>query len=250
MKQANTDGFRWLPSYYEALRNLPNKDRLALYDALLDYGFGNEPGEIPARLQGYMTLILPTLKASVSFEAKQKENGKYGVLGGRPKKTQNGEEEKPSDGKNKNPTPEKPKTQDDGKEKPSAEDSETLDVDIDVDIDVDVEERGADKPPPRPRFVPPSVEEVRAHCREKGYAVDPEAFVAFYASKGWKVGSAPMRDWRAAVVTWVRRDGGTQNNDPWKRRTPDLRTEEEKQGEYAELFRKMQAANAEVAGDG
>lgn len=60
------------------------------------------------------------------------------------------------------------------------------------------------KPPPTPRFVPPSVEEVAGYCRERGNCVDAEKFVDFYASKGWVVGKAKMRDWRAAVRTWER----------------------------------------------
>ena len=52
------------------------------------------------------------------------------------------------------------------------------------------------------RFTPPSVEDVRAYCKERGNAVDPEAFVDFYTSKGWKVGKNPMKDWQAAVRTW------------------------------------------------
>jgi hypothetical protein len=36
--------------------------------------------------------------------------------------------------------------------------------------------------------------------------VDPEEFVDFYTSKGWKVGKNPMKDWKAAVRTWARRD--------------------------------------------
>lgn len=55
-------------------------------------------------------------------------------------------------------------------------------------------------------FSPPTLEEVQAHCQAKGYTFDPEAFVAFYASKGWKVGNQPMRDWRACCVTWQKRD--------------------------------------------
>lgn len=55
------------------------------------------------------------------------------------------------------------------------------------------------------RFTPPTVEEVSAYLTEKGYDIDPEAFVDFYASKGWKVGNSPMKDWKAAVGTWVRR---------------------------------------------
>ena len=31
-------------------------------------------------------------------------------------------------------------------------------------------------------------------------------FVDFYASKGWRVGKEPMKDWEAAVRTWERRD--------------------------------------------
>lgn len=56
------------------------------------------------------------------------------------------------------------------------------------------------------RFTPPSVEEVRAYCQERGNSVDPERFVDFYASKGWKVGNASMKDWRAAVRNWERDD--------------------------------------------
>lgn len=55
-------------------------------------------------------------------------------------------------------------------------------------------------------FVPPTVEEVQAYCDARGNNVDAEAFVAFYTSKGWKIGSSPMKDWRAAVVTWEKRE--------------------------------------------
>ena len=55
------------------------------------------------------------------------------------------------------------------------------------------------------RFTPPSVGEVGAYVDEKQYNVDPEAFVDFYASKGWKVGNQPMKDWKAAVRTWNKR---------------------------------------------
>lgn len=56
------------------------------------------------------------------------------------------------------------------------------------------------------RFTPPTVEEVRAYCEERGSAVDPERFVDYYSSNGWKVGRNSMRDWKAAVRTWERDD--------------------------------------------
>ncbi len=61
----------------------------------------------------------------------------------------------------------------------------------------------ADKPPTRPRFIPPSVKEVRAYCLEQGYlAIEPQRFVDYYTANGWKVGKNPMKDWKAAVRTW------------------------------------------------
>lgn len=55
------------------------------------------------------------------------------------------------------------------------------------------------------KFSPPTSEQVADYVREKGYHIDPESFVAFYTSKGWKVGNTPMKDWKAAVVTWEKK---------------------------------------------
>lgn len=65
---------------------------------------------------------------------------------------------------------------------------------------------------PRKRFTPPTVEDVESYCRERGNAVDAQRFVDFYASKGWKVGNAGMKDWHAAVRTWERDDSGGKKN--------------------------------------
>ena len=56
------------------------------------------------------------------------------------------------------------------------------------------------------RFAPPSLQEVTDYCRERSNGVDPERFVDFYAAKGWKVGNQPMKDWKAAVRTWEKRE--------------------------------------------
>ena len=56
------------------------------------------------------------------------------------------------------------------------------------------------------KFVPPTVAEVFSHCQQRKNGIDAEAFVAFYASKGWKVGNQPMINWKQAVITWERRN--------------------------------------------
>ena len=60
------------------------------------------------------------------------------------------------------------------------------------------------------RFVKPTLEDVQAYCQERQNNVDPESFIDFYESKGWKVGNQPMKDWKAAVRTWERRDNNRQ----------------------------------------
>lgn len=63
------------------------------------------------------------------------------------------------------------------------------------------------------RFRAPSPEEVEEYARSyaegKGLDLastdfDPERFVDFYAQKGWVVGKAKMKDWKASVRIWVR----------------------------------------------
>ena len=56
----------------------------------------------------------------------------------------------------------------------------------------------------RKRFSPPTLDEVKAYCDERKNRVDPQRFIDYYESNGWKVGKNPMKDWKAAVRTWER----------------------------------------------
>ena len=53
-----------------------------------------------------------------------------------------------------------------------------------------------------PKFVPPTLDEVREHIAAKGYTFDAEHFWSFYTAKGWRVGSHVMKSWHAACTTW------------------------------------------------
>ena len=65
---------------------------------------------------------------------------------------------------------------------------------------------------PRARFVPPTLEEVKAYCDERQNNVDAQKFIDYYTSNGWQVGKNKMRDWKAAVRTWER--NGYDNKQP------------------------------------
>ena len=70
------------------------------------------------------------------------------------------------------------------------------------------------------RFQKPSLDDIRSYCVSRSNNVDPEQFFNFYESKGWTIGKSPMKDWRAAVRTWEKRE-----NDSPRRRSPMTRSE-------------------------
>lgn len=187
-------------SYRESLSPFTDEERGRIMMAMLSYAAtGEDPG-----LSGNERFIWPTIKAQIdrdvaAYQKKCEKNRENGALGGRPKKQTVIPETERFLEKTK-----KAKEKEKEKEKEREKESESIE---------------ADKPPTRSRFVPPTVEEVAAYCKEKGYySVDPERFVNYYASIGWKVGRTPMKDWKAAVRSWNGKEkpnGKTESKQAW-----------------------------------
>lgn len=76
--------------------------------------------------------------------------------------------------------------------------------------------------PDRTPMKRPTLEEVQAYVTEKGYSVDAESFIAFYESNGWKVGKNPMKSWRAALVTWQKRNANASTAPQFNPQTPNF----------------------------
>ena len=74
--------------------------------------------------------------------------------------------------------------------------------------------------PARTPMKRPTLEEVQTYIAEKGYSVDAESFIAFYESNGWKVGKNPMKSWRAALVTWQKRNANASTAPQFNPQTP------------------------------
>ena len=55
-------------------------------------------------------------------------------------------------------------------------------------------------------FKKPTFDEVNIYCLERNNNIDAEAFIAFYESKGWMVGSNKMKNWKQAMITWEKRE--------------------------------------------
>ena len=65
---------------------------------------------------------------------------------------------------------------------------------------------------PRPRFVKPTLSDVTAYVAKISAGIDPQGFMDFYESKGWRVGNQGMKDWQAAVRTWKRTQAEKNGN--------------------------------------
>jgi len=58
----------------------------------------------------------------------------------------------------------------------------------------------------RNRFMPPSLQDIIEYCHQRKNDIDPQGFRDFYESKGWMVGKNKMKDWKACVRTWEKKN--------------------------------------------
>lgn len=55
-------------------------------------------------------------------------------------------------------------------------------------------------------FVEPTLEEIKKFILENNNSIDAEMFFNYYESNGWMVGRYKMKDWKACVRTWERKE--------------------------------------------
>lgn len=190
--------------YRDAIEPLDDAERGRLFTALLMYA---QTGEAP-ELSGNERFLFPMMRAQIdrdaeSLEAKSQTMSENGKKGGRPSKAKKA---KAFDEKQKKQKlfPESRKSKDKDKE-------EDKDKDKDKDKDESKEKRQS-------RFSPPARVEVADFCAENGLAIDPDAFLDYYAQQGWRLSNGnAMKDWRSAARNWARRDrtrGSPRKNAP------------------------------------
>lgn len=212
--------FKFHLAWEGPIKLLNDAEKASLLMAIL----AMERGETPEPPVGNAVFVLAMIEDQIKrdqeeYAAGQETKRKNGSKGGRPPKTEENlqdfeETEKTEENLKNLPVSEKtektyrfskkPKKPEEDKEKEKEEETEE-----DKDLEEDKEREGGEAPPAPPkrtRFAPPTVDEVDKYCRERGNKVNAQHFVDFYAAKGWKVGSQPMKDWQAAVRTWEQRD--------------------------------------------
>lgn len=102
---------------------------------------------------------------------------------------------------------------------------EYRDKSIDIDKDNNIKKK----------FKKPTIEEVQNYCKERNNNINAESFIDYYEANGWKVGRNSMKDWKAAVRTWEKRE--TKTNKPVKNEWFDknIKKEELSQEEEEEM---------------
>ena len=162
-------------SFAEAIKALPKEEQLKALWAVINYGLD---GVIPEE-HGVHTAIFLMAKPQIDANNKRYQNG---TKGGRPIT-----KDKPN--QNQDKTKAEPKEKDNVKEKVKDNDNSVV------------------------RFTPPTKQDVMDYCQEKGYTdVDVERFMNYYTSNGWMVGKNKMKDWKAAVRNWARKDMAAKPN--------------------------------------
>ena len=93
----------------------------------------------------------------------------------------------------------------------------------------------------RKSFIKPMIDEINKYCLERNNGINAEAFYDFYESKDWYVGKNKMKDWKACIRTWEKRNTQNKKEPSWLDSYNDIKikgleTEEERKL-YEELTR-------------
>lgn len=181
--------FTFYASFFDAVSRIKKKaDRADAYDAICAYALREEEPDF-SKMSDAAQIAFLLIKPNLDSSRRKAKSGKDGGS-------------KKANGKQNESKPEANSKQ----EEHESEKEKEIEKEGEI-------ENECYPPTPLPggtkakRFIPPTVDEVAAYCQERGNSLDPDAFVDFYASKGWMVGKNPMKDWKAAVRTWERSEG-------------------------------------------
>lgn len=179
-------------SIAEAIKEYPKSKQLSALWAVIDYGLDGKEYEGDGLAKSAFLIAKPL----IDVNNKRYENSKKG---GAPRGNQNARKQPKNNQKTTKKQP---------------------------NVNVNVNENDNDN---KKRFVPPTVEQVEEYCIKRNNGIDPEAFVDYYATRGWKLGKGvSMKDWKAAVRTWENRHGYYDRRQAQARKPPEREYEMDK----------------------
>ena len=214
----NVESFVFYRSFFEAVKELPDDQRVKVYDAICEYGLNHKEIKLDGMSKAMFSLMKPSMDYCRDRRLANIENGKKGAKarwGNRQKTEEEDSKNMAEDWRSDDENMAKlwREYSEEHSEDYGEDDSETMAnsmaksylTESESESENEYEYESGDRGSRGKRFVKPTVDEVRDYCESRNNGVDPEEFVDFYTSKGWKVGSQPMKDWKACVRTWEKK---------------------------------------------
>ncbi len=56
------------------------------------------------------------------------------------------------------------------------------------------------------RFIKPTIDEIKVFISQNSFSIDAETFFNYYEANGWMVGRNKMKDWKATIRNWSRKE--------------------------------------------
>lgn len=186
----------------EPLEMLDDAERGRLFSAILNYSEFGELPDFSGPLRMAFAFIRTALdRDSEKWEDKRQKRVEAGRAGG----IRSGEVRKQNQANEANASESKQTKQNQANQAVPVPAPVPAPVPVPDNVNV-IEEIDADKPPRSTAFTPPTVEEVAAYCQERKNNIDPQGFVDYYEASEWKRGNTKIKDWRACVRTWERKE--------------------------------------------
>ena len=189
------DSFIFYRSFYEAAEDLCPEEKCAMFDAICDYALNFKEPSLEGTPKLAFRLIKPQLDANIARFNNGQKGGRPSSKKTKPKPKRNLTRTKTEPNHNLDETKHKPLTAFGyTTEKPNVNVNENVNGNVNENGNVNVV--GA-----------PSLDEVREWMYHSGCRSQDEAdkFFYYYESKGWMVGQVPMTNWKAAVLSWIKR---------------------------------------------
>jgi hypothetical protein len=210
-QKTTRDSFIFYRSFYETISDLNDKQQLQIYKAIAEFSLNDNLINLDGLSKTIFRLIEPQLLANKKRYLNGLKGAEHGLKGGRPKKQDNPEAVKII-------TPNKPL--DNPEITPNKNVNENVNVNEECKLElmndnlnnnILIDNNIIAKKEKVKNFVKPTIDELIDYCNQNVLNVDPENFIDYYNSNGWKVGKNPMKDWQATARTWHRNNKNNNN---------------------------------------
>ena len=200
------DSFVFRKEWRDAISGLPDEVRLEIYEAIIEYGTSGKESDLKPMAMLAFNFAKTTLdRDAEKYDEIRRKRSEAGKKGGAKVGNTNALKNKQNE-QNKQMLTKQAKQAVNDILISSDEDNENNLIHSSLHSE-------SEKKKKKEKFVKPTIDEIRAYCKENGYSLDAEKFWNYYESKGWIVGKTPMKSWKAACGTWNRNQFDKINSD-------------------------------------